>query len=115
MYKIVITDTETGEIHINETSDCIIFAANAKDKVASMCLVNCSGQQLLITYATLKKVMQHIVDKHEIVGMLDKLGIIDEAIRQTLGENSDGKATFDEEDLVTRTIREAKAKYGKKD
>lgn len=115
MYKIVITDTETGETHINETSDCIILSANTEDRVASMCLVNCSGKQLLTTYAALKKVMQHIVEKHEIVGMLDKLGIIDDAIRQTLGESSDDKANVDEEDLITRTIREARAKYGKED
>lgn len=102
MYKIVITDTETGEIHINETSDCIIFAANTEDKVASMCLVDCSGNQLLTTYAAIKKAMQHIVEKYKLIGMLDKLGIIDEAI-------------FDEEDLIARTIREAKAKHGKED
>ena len=115
MYKIVITDTETGETHIDETSDCIILSANTEDRVASMCLVNCSGKQLLTTYAALKKVMQHIVEKHEIVGMLDKLGIIDEALKQTLDENSNGKETFDEENLITRTIREARAKYGKED
>lgn len=115
MYKIVITDTETGEVHINDTSDCIILAANTEDRVASMCLVNCSGQQLLITYAALKKVMQYIGKKHELVGLLDKLGIIDMALAETLGETSGNKTTFDEEDLISRAIREAKAKYGKED
>ena len=115
MYKIVITDTETGEVHIDKTSDCIILAANTEDSVASMSLVNCSGKQLLVTYAALKKVIQHIREKHELIGILDKLGIIDEALQQTLGENSGNKTTFDEEDLITRTIREARAKYGKED
>lgn len=115
MYKIVITDTETGEVHINDTSDCIILAANTEDRVASMSLVNCSGKQLLTTYAALKKVMQHIREKHELVGLLDKLGIIDMALAETLDETSGNKATFDEEDLITRTIQEAKAKYGKED
>ena len=115
MYKIVITDTETGKVHINDTSDCIILAANTKDRVASMSIVNCSGKQLLITYVALKKVMQHIADKYELIGLLDKLGIIDEALRQTLDESSDNKATFDEKDLIRRAIREAKAKYGKED
>lgn len=115
MYKIVITDTETGEVHINDTSDCIILAADTEDRVASMSLVNCSGKQLLITYAALKKVMQHIQEKHELIGLLDKLGIIDEALMQTLEESSGNKATFDEDDLITRTIREARAKYGKED
>lgn len=77
--------------------------------------MNCSGKQMLITYAALKKVMQHIADKYELIGLLDKLGIIDEALRQTLSESSDNKGTFDENDLIRRTIREARAKYGKED
>lgn len=115
MYKITITDTETGEVHIDKTSDCIILAANTDESVASMSLVNCSGKQLLVTYAVLKKVMQHIREKHELIGLLDKLGIIDMTLDKTLDETFGNKATFDEEDLITRTIREARAKYGKED
>lgn len=109
MYKITIVDCETGEVSMNEKSDCIIAAVNTGKSTQAISLICTDGKNLITTYATMKKNMEVLKRKYAIVGMLDDLGIIDEAMKSL---ESDG---MKKESLAERAIREALNKHGKKD
>ena len=109
MYKITIVDCETGEVSMSEKSDCIIAAVNSEKSTQAVTLVCTNGKNLITTYAAMKKNMEVLKRKHAIVGMLDDIGIIDEALKSL------EKEEMKEESLAERAIREALNKHGKKD
>lgn len=111
MYKVTIVDTETGEVHIDSECSCILISTCIDEDVKAMSLINTNGKNLLVTYAAMKKTMEHVRKKEPIIGILDEIGILDSAI-SSLDSITEQDS---QENIVAKAIREARAKYGKKD
>ena len=74
-FKITITDLETGNVEVDEETNCIIGAVNTdgRGKTRRIGMVNCNALGLVCTIAGARKIIAELFAKYPEAKRLEKL------------------------------------------
>lgn len=83
MFNLKVEEVETGKTLIEEknlTGIALTFSGSKNCK--SSVLTDCRGDDIIAIYASLRYLVNQMREKHEVLKLLDKVGLIDDVLSQ---------------------------------
>lgn len=83
MFNLKVEEVETGKTLIEEKNlTGIILTYTGPKNCKSSVLTDCRGDDIIALYASLRHLVNNMRGKHEILKMLDEIGLIDTILSQ---------------------------------
>lgn len=86
--KITITDLKTGNVEVDEETNCIIGAVITDDgeKTRRLCMTDCNSFELAFAITSARKVIAELFAEHPEVALLVTIHELGETMNATKGE-----------------------------
>ena len=83
MFNLKVEEVETGKTLIEEKNlTGVVLTFSGPKNCKSSVLTDCKGDDIIVIYASLRYLVNQMREKHEVLKLLDKVGLIDTILSQ---------------------------------